>query len=94
MAFLGYSLVLPFTGVRDILNSSLFSMQKTKVTTMNGVIGVIVNIILSITLSKIYGVFGVAMASTISSIVTAVLLFISTRRLVGNFDVVPMIISY
>ena len=40
---------------------------------MNGVIGVIVNIILSITLSKIYGVFGVAMASTISSIVTAVL---------------------
>lgn len=93
LAFLGYSLVLPFTGVRDILNSSLFSMQKTKVTTMNGVIGVIVNIILSITLSKIYGVFGVAMASTISSIVTAVLLFISTRRLVGNFDVVPMIIK-
>ena len=75
------------------LNSSLFSMQKTKITTMNGVIGVIVNIILSITLSKIYGVFGVAMASTISSIVTAVLLFISTRRLVGNFDVVPMIIK-
>ena len=93
LAFLGYSLVLPFTGVRDILNSSLFSMQKTKVTTMNGVIGVIVNVILSITLSKIYGVFGVAMASTISSIVTAVLLFISTRRLVGNFDVVPMIIK-
>ena len=65
LAFLGYSLVLPFTGVRDILNSSLFSMQKTKVTTMNGVIGVIVNIILSITLSKIYGFFGVVMALTI-----------------------------
>ena len=59
-AFLGYSLVLPFTGVRDILNSSLFSMQKTKVTTINGIIGVVVNIILSITLSKIFGVFGVA----------------------------------
>lgn len=92
-AFLGYSLVLPFTGVRDILNSSLFSMQKTKVTTINGVIGVIINIILSITLSKVFGIFGVAIASTIASIVTAVLLFISTRKLVGNFNITPMIIK-
>lgn len=92
-AFLGYSLVLPFTGVRDILNSSLFSMQKTKVTTINGIIGVVVNIILSITLSKIFGVFGVAIASTIASMVTSILLFISTRKFGGDFDVVPMIIK-
>ena len=92
-AFLGYSLVLPFTGVRDILNSSLFSMQKTKVTTMNGIIGVVVNIVLSITLSKVFGVFGVAIASTIASMITAILLFISTRKFVGHFNVVPMIIK-
>lgn len=92
-AFLGYSLVLPFTGVRDILNSSLFSMQKTKVTTINGVIGVVVNIILSITLSKTFGVLGVAIASTIAAMVTAILLFMSTRKLVGSFNVVPMIIK-
>ena len=92
-AFLGYSLVLPFTGVRDILNSSLFSMQKTKVTTINGIIGVVVNVILSISLSKIFGIFGVAIASTIASMITAVLLFISTRKFVGNFDVFPMIIK-
>lgn len=92
-AFLGYSLVLPFTGIRDILNSSLFSMQKTKVTTINGVIGVVVNIILSISLSKIFGIFGVAIASTIASMITAILLFISTRKFVGNFNVIPMIIK-
>ena len=92
-AFLGYSLVLPFTGVRDILNSSLFSMQKTKITTINGVIGVVVNIILSISLSKVFGIFGVAIASTIASMITAVLLFISTRKFVGNFNVIPMIIK-
>ena len=92
-AFLGYSLVLPFTGIRDILNSSLFSMQKTKVTTINGVIGVVVNIILSISLSKIFGIFGVALASTIASMITAILLFISTRKFVGNFNVIPMIIK-
>ena len=92
-AFLGYSLVLPFTGIRDILNSSLFSMQKTKITTINGVIGVVVNIILSISLSKVFGIFGVAIASTIASMITAVLLFISTRKFVGNFNVIPMIIK-
>ncbi len=92
-AFLGYSLVLPFTGVRDILNSSLFSMQKTKITTINGVIGVVVNIILSISLSKVFGIFGLAIASTIASMITAVLLFISTRKFVGNFNVIPMIIK-
>ncbi|WP_305154015.1 murein biosynthesis integral membrane protein MurJ, partial [uncultured Clostridium sp.] len=92
-AFLGYSLVLPFTGIRDILNSSLFSMQKTKVTTINGVIGVVVNIILSISLSKIFGIFGVALASTIASMITAILLFISTRKFVGNFNVIPIIIK-
>ncbi|MDU2122090.1 MAG: murein biosynthesis integral membrane protein MurJ [Clostridium celatum] len=92
-AFLGYALVLPFTGVRDILNSSLFSMQKTKVTTMNGIIGVVANIILSVALSKVLGIFGVAIASTIASMITAVLLFISTRNLVGDFDVFPMIIK-
>ena len=92
-AFLGYSLVLPFTGVRDILNSSLFSMQKTKITTINGVIGVVVNIILSISLSRVFGIFGVAIASTIASMITAVLLFISTRKFVGNFNVIPMIIK-
>ena len=92
-AFLGYSLVLPFTGVRDILNSSLFSMQKTKVTTINGIVGVVVNIILSISLSKVFGIFGVAIASTVASMITAVLLFISTRKFVGHFDIFPMIIK-
>ena len=68
-------------------------MQKTKVTTINGVIGVVVNIILSISLSKVFGIFGVAIASTIASMITAVLLFISTRKFVGHFDVFPMIIK-
>ena len=58
---------------------------------MNGIIGVVANIILSVALSKVLGIFGVAIASTIASMITAVLLFISTRKLVGDFDVFPMI---
>ncbi|MGL5086841.1 MAG: murein biosynthesis integral membrane protein MurJ [Clostridium sp.] len=91
--FAAYALQLPFAGARDILNSSLFSMQKTKITAINGVIGVTINIVLSIILSKKIGVAGIAIAASISAAVTAVLLFNSTRKLIGNFNVKPMLIK-
>ncbi|MBS6501646.1 MAG: murein biosynthesis integral membrane protein MurJ [Clostridium sp.] len=93
MALLGYSLQLPFAGIRDILNSSLFSMKKTKLTTINGIIGVFINIILSIILSKYIGVLGIAIATSVSSLVIALLLLNSTRKLVGNFNVKEVIIK-
>lgn len=93
VALLGYSLQIPFVGVRDILNSTLFSMEKTKITTRNGVIGVIVNVLLSIVLARYLGLLGVAIASTIASIVTAILLFKSTKKLVLGFKIKDMIIK-
>jgi putative peptidoglycan lipid II flippase len=93
IALLGYSMQIPFLGIRDILNSSLFSMQKTKVTTINGIIGVLVNIILSITLSRRIGLLGVSIASSIASAVTAILLFYSTKKIIGDIDIREMIKS-
>ena len=84
--FAAYAIQLPFFGVRDLLNSTLFSMQKTKITTINGVIGVVINIILSIIFSRYIGVSGIAIASSIAGAVTAILLFNSTKKLVGDFD--------
>lgn len=93
--FAAYALQLPFSGARDILNSSLFSMQKTKITAINGAIGVSINIVLSIVLAKYMGmgVAGIAIAASIAAAVTAVLLFNSTRKLIGEFDVKPMMIK-
>ncbi|MGL5381359.1 murein biosynthesis integral membrane protein MurJ, partial [Clostridium sp.] len=93
LAFIGYAVQLPFAGVRDILNSSLFSMQKTRLTTINGVIGVFVNIALSIFLSKKIGIMGIAISTSISAIVTSVLLFNTTRNLIGDFDVKSMLLK-
>lgn len=93
IALLGYSMQVPFLGVRDILNSSLFSMQKTKITTINGVIGVVVNIVLSIILSRKIGLLGVAIASTTASAITAILLFYSTKKIIGDIDISDMIKS-
>lgn len=92
-ALLGYSIQLPFFGIRDMLNSSLFSMQKTKVTTINGVIGVCVNILLSIILSKYIGVLGIAIATSISAAVTSILLFNSTKKIIGEFNISSMMLK-
>ncbi|NFG60180.1 murein biosynthesis integral membrane protein MurJ [Clostridium botulinum] len=85
LALLGYTVGIFFTGMRDILNSTLFSMGKTKITTLNGIIGVIINICLSIILSKTMGISGVALASSIAMIITSILLFISITKLERNF---------
>ncbi|WP_315072261.1 murein biosynthesis integral membrane protein MurJ [uncultured Clostridium sp.] len=73
-ALLGYGFGIFFTGIRDVLNSTLFTMGKTKVTAMNGIIGVIINIIFCVILSKYMGIMGIALASVIAMIVTSILL--------------------
>ncbi|MBE6053348.1 MAG: murein biosynthesis integral membrane protein MurJ, partial [Clostridium sartagoforme] len=93
MALLGYSLQLPFAGIRDILNSSLFSMKKTKVTAINGIIGVVVNIILSIMLSKFFGVLGIALATSISAFIISILLLNSTRKIIGSFNIKELLVK-
>jgi len=84
-ALLGYGFGIFFTGIRDILNSTLFSMGKTKVTTINGIIGVIINVTFSIILSRYIGIMGIALASVIAMIVTAILLFISVIKIEKSF---------
>jgi len=86
-ALLGYGFGIFFTGIRDILNSTLFSMGKTKVTAINGVIGVIINVIFSIILSRYIGIMGIALASVIAMIVTATLLFISVIKIEKGFAI-------
>ncbi|SFU28308.1 putative peptidoglycan lipid II flippase [Clostridium sp. DSM 8431] len=89
-ALLGYSLGILFTGIRDVLNSTLFSMGKTKIAALNGVIGVIVNIILSVILSKKIGIMGVSLASSIAMIVTSILLLKSVTKLQGKLEIKSM----
>ena len=93
MALTGYAIGIFFTGVRDILNSILFSMGKTKITAKNGVIGVIINIALSLTLSKKFGILGITVASSIAMMVTSILLLINITKLVGEFKVKPLMIK-
>lgn len=91
LALLGYSFGIFFTGMRDILNSTLFSMGKTKITTLNGIIGVTINVILSITLSRYIGILGISLASAIAMIITSILLFSSIIKIENNFKLKDII---
>lgn len=86
-AFMGYTVGLFFTGVRDILNSTLFSMGRTKVTAINGVIGVIINIILSIVLAREIGITGISLASSLAMVVTSLLLIRSVINIEGKLEI-------
>ena len=88
-----YSIALPFYGVRDILNAALFSIQQTKVTTINGIIGMIINIVMSLILSAVIGLPGIALAASIASIVTCFMLLHSLLSRVGGFDIKSLFVK-
>jgi putative peptidoglycan lipid II flippase len=85
LAFIGYLIGLAFYGLRDILNSTLFAMNKTVDTTVNGIIGVTINIILNLSLSKVFGILGIAIATSSSLIITSVLLLFNLKRVIKEF---------
>ena len=68
-------------------------MKKTKITSLNGIIGVVINVILSITLSKYFGVLGIAIATSIAAFIISILLFNSTRKLIGSFNVGELLLK-
>ncbi len=88
-----YSIGMIGFGLRDILSRAFYSLQDTKTPMINGVLGVITNIILNLVLSKFMGIGGLALATSISAIFSTILLFISFRKKIGSFGIKNIIIS-
>jgi putative peptidoglycan lipid II flippase len=80
-----YSIGMVFFGFRDILNRTFYSMGDTKTPMKNSLITVGCNITLSIILMQIIGFKGIALASSISGIITFFLLMIALRKEVVDF---------
>lgn len=78
-----YSIGMIGYGLREVLSKVFYSMQNTKTPMYNAVVGMSLNVILNIILSKIMGIVGLALATSISGIVTTLLLFMSLRREIG-----------
>lgn len=79
-----YALGMVFYGYRDVLNRAFFSFHDTKTPMYNGAMAVIVNIILNLILVRYMYHSGLALATSISSIITTILLFFSLRKSMGS----------
>lgn len=78
-----YSIGLVCLGHREVLSKAFFALQDTKTPMINAGVAVILNIILSIILSKFMGIGGLALGTSLSALFSTLLLFISLRKKIG-----------
>ena len=76
-----YSIGMVGMGIREVLARAFYSLQDTKTPVINATVGVFINIVLNIILSKYLGVGGLALATSISALVTAALMFVSFKKI-------------
>lgn len=78
-----YSPTMIFYSISDILNRAFYSIKKTSIPMINSMLGVVINIVLNLLLVKSMGIYGLALATTISSVVTTTLLIYALNKEVG-----------
>lgn len=80
MAFMGYLIGMYYVGVKQFLNNIFYSFGDTKTTMKISLIVVIINIILNILFTKLFGLFGLSLATSISSILYFILSIIIINK--------------
>ncbi len=78
-----YSIGMIGYGIREIFLRTFYSLQDMKTPMINASIAVAMNILLNIILSAYMGLNGLALATSISALISVVLLAISLRRKIG-----------
>lgn len=71
-----YSFSLVGLSIRDVLNRAYYASQNTTIPMINGGVAIIINIILSLILSRYLGVNGLALGTSIAVTISAIQLFI------------------
>lgn len=79
-ALTGYVIGLPFYALRDISTHVFYAYGDTKKPVIINIMAVFINITLDIILSKYFGIFGITIATSISSIFSGCILFIGLKK--------------
>lgn len=79
-----YAIGMIFVGIRELLARYYYAYGNTKLPMLNSTMGMAVNIFLNLTLSKIIGIGGLALATSIAAIVTVVLMWCQCGKLSEN----------
>jgi putative peptidoglycan lipid II flippase len=82
-----YSIGMIGFGLKDVLNRFFFSLQDVRTPMINGVIAALLNIIMTITFSRFMGISGVALATSVSALISTGLLFYNLHKKIGSIDI-------
>jgi len=93
MTLLYLSIGMIGMGVRDIVAKVFYSLQDTKTPLINSAVGLSLNIILNIFLSRFMGINGLALATSIGATTTGLLLLMSLRRKIGQLKLLKVFAS-
>lgn len=81
-------------GIREILSRVFYAFSDTKTPMKNAIVGMLLNIIMNVILARHWGIGGLALSTSISSIITAILLYISVTKKIGKLFNCENIIEY
>lgn len=93
-ALLFYSFGLLGIAMRSMLNKVFYSLQDTRTPMINGGIAVLINIVLNLLLVDSMQHKGLALATSISSIVTSILLLMDLRIKLGPLGITKMLTTF
>lgn len=85
-ALLYLCLGLLFIGIRDILSKAFYALQDTKTPMFNAIIGIVINIAVNLTLVKKMGIGGLALGTSLSTIVCTLLLTRDIIKKIGSIN--------
>ena len=88
-----YSIGMIGYALREVISKVFYSLQDSKTPMKNAVFAVVINIVLSITLSRFIGINALALSTSIAGIVCTITLFISLRKKIGQMRLKYIIVS-
>lgn len=91
VALLYYSIGIVGFALRDIFSRIFYSIHDTKTPMYNGIYAIIINIVLNIILVRCMYHGGLALATSISGIVTSIMLFVSLYKKLEGLEVKHML---
>ncbi|GFI40472.1 murein biosynthesis integral membrane protein MurJ [Thomasclavelia cocleata] len=87
-----YTIGLVFLAIRDTIVKVFYAYKNTKITTIISTTAIGINIVFNIILSQIWGINGLALATSISAIFSCVTLYYFLRKKIGDFNLVNTLV--
>ena len=79
--FIGYSICFVVLCLRNLSIKIFYSFKEAKVPTINSAIGIFLNIVFNIIFSRFFGIIGIPIATSLSTITITIFLFIKLKKI-------------